>query len=210
MIQQVGDNSTEPLLWSKYIKYPNMVRIRIPMDGSCFFHAILMATNKYYRGGMINNVPINRHDVVINFRKSLGNKLQEIISSDPEIKYYHTLSEGNILEKSKKVPEYSLDNMVKELMSPFPIDSFIFQEFISNMIGRNIYFLDNETTDVYINHNEYSRILYKNRPSIVLLYLPGHFDLIGINSGTIQTEFPLNDPFIQTIHTRMNLKMVSS
>jgi len=66
--------------------------------------------------------------------------------------------------------------------------------------------------DVYITGND-SDILYKKRPSIVLLYLPGHYELIGImeskidskNTGkTIKTLFEPNHQLIEAIRKRYN------
>ena len=37
------DHEYENLVWNGPFSYPNMVRIRVSLDGSCYFHAIAKA-----------------------------------------------------------------------------------------------------------------------------------------------------------------------
>ena len=65
--------------------------------------------------------------------------------------------------------------------------------------------MDGNKRDVYMVGNE-DEILYKDRDSIVLLYLPGHYELVGIEEdGIIQTLFEHDHSFIRTIRARMEM-----
>ena len=139
-----------------------------------------------------------------NLRKDLSIKLgSKIDPTDPDSPtYYDTLSRGELPNISKEIPRYSLANMQKELASNRPVDN-VYNEFISNCLNKDIYILDGVKRDVYITGND-DEILYKNRESIVILYLPGHYELIGIiDDNNIHTLFDPEDDFIQRIKTRM-------
>ena len=98
--------------------------------------------------------------------------------------------------------------MQKELNSDFSVDN-VYNEFISNQINKDIYILDMVKQDVYMTGDD-DEILYKTRPSIVILYLSGkykssgHYELIGLNeNGYIKTLFDSDHDFIQNIRARM-------
>jgi len=199
------DSESENLSWSDSFIYPNMVRIRIPRDGSCFFHAITRAYFKPYITGVIDGKPFNKKDFIKGLRKSLSIKLGK---SDPKtgLRYYDTLSRGKLAEFAKSVPQYSLEEMQKELDSNQSVDN-VYNEFISNEINKDIYILDMVSKDVYITGNDFD-ILYKERKSIVLLYLPGHYELVGIQTKKgIKTLFSPDHEFIKAIKDRMILKL---
>jgi hypothetical protein len=198
------DREYEPLNWTEGFTYPNMVRIRTSADGSCFFHAIAKAYYIPYRTGMLNGVAINRHQLVKTLRRDLAMKLgQPANPLEPNgPTNYDLLSRGQLREFSKAVPRYSLDNMKKELNSPSAIDN-VYNEFISNQLGKDIYLLDGENRDVLVTGND-DDILYKDRDSIVILYIPGHYELVGLLQGDrIETHFLPSHPFIQAIRNRM-------
>jgi hypothetical protein len=48
-------------------------------------------------------------------------------------------------------------------------------------------------------------LLYKRRKSIVILYLPGHYELVGVRykNGVEKTLFSPDDPFIKVLRRRM-------
>lgn len=99
-------------------------------------------------------------------------------------------------------PQYSLDNMVKTLKGTSSID-YLYLEFISGVIGKDIYILDGEKEDVYITGDE--ELYHHNRASIVLYYSRNHYDLVGVISGnSITTLFGPNDKFISAIRSRIN------
>jgi hypothetical protein len=197
------DNEYEPMNWTGKFQYPGMVRIRVPTDGSCFFHSIAKSYFKPYIMGSLNGNPLNRNDFIVKLRKDLANKLASKVNPlDPQSPiYYDTLSRGNLREISQSLPNYSLENMIHELNSNHPVDN-VYNEFISNQLNKDIYLLDLVNQDIYITGSD-DDILYKNRPSIVILYIPGHYELVGIqNRDSIETVFESTHPFIQAIQKR--------
>lgn len=194
------------LNWNGPITYPNMVRIGVSADGSCFFHAILLAFYKPYQNESENGIPVNRRSLVRDFRHDLSIRLgenQDLGKLESPL-VYDTLSRGTLRDFSQEMKEYSLPAMQEELNSDSPIDN-AYHEFISNEISKDIYILDFEKQDVYITGSDLD-ILYKGRPSIVILYIPGHFELIGLRNpdGSISTFFDSQHPFIQRLNERLH------
>lgn len=186
--------------------FPGMIRIRTDMDGSCFFHAICKSYFKpYIVGKTKSGKSINRKKFVRSLRRDLSKTLGKPINpEDPSSKtWYETVSNGECPKISKSLPKYELKNMVKELDSSSPISN-IYNEFISDQLDKDIYILDGQKRDVYMTGTD-DKLLYKNRQSIVILYLPGHYELIGVKDGDyFQTVFEPDSDFIQTIRKRMN------
>ena len=95
--------------------------------------------------------------------------------------------------------------MQKTLDSSEPISNE-YNEFISNQLDIDIYIIDGIKRDVYMTGTEDS-LIYKNRKSVILLYLPGHYELIGTSNssdiGIINTFFDPEDRIIQIIRNRM-------
>lgn len=201
----------EPHEWSflNWRGFPsNLVRIKTPMDGSCFFHAIAKACMEPYQTQSYGGKHINRGEFIRRFRKTLSQTLNApVCPYHPSIRQYHILSRGQLPEFSKSVPQYSLSNMMDELDSHAPVDH-AYNEFISNLIKKDIYLLDAQRGDVYITGDDRD-ILYKDRDSIVLLVIPGHYELVGLLVGenTIQTVFPPHHPLIQNISQRIDDKI---
>ena len=201
------DNQIENLNWSAPFGYEGMVRIRIPGDGSCFFHALAEAyCEPYIMGKSSNGEPINRKQFIKDLRKDLSIKLgSRTVPEDLDSPtYYDELSRGNLKEFSMSLPEYSLENMQKELDSDLPVSN-LYNEFISDQINKDIYLLDMVKRDVYITGKD-DDILYKNRKSIVLLYLPGHYELIGLyqkREKNYKTLFSPDHDFILYIRSRI-------
>lgn len=192
-------------------QHSNMVQIKAAPDGSCFFHALLQAFYKPYQLQMEDEVPVSRKKLVKNFRYDLSVRLEEHIDIDDPTSpiVYDTLSRGQLGELSKEMPEYSLKNMEEELHSSSSVGN-LYNEFISNELNKDIYILDGEKQDVYVTGNDLD-LLYKNRQSIVLLYQPGHFDLIGLrnNDGSVSTFFDYSHPFIEAIRNRLRVLVKS-
>ena len=95
--------------------------------------------------------------------------------------------------------------MQKELDSSRPVDN-VYNEFISDQLEKDIYIIDAVKKDIYITGKD-NDILYKNRPSVVILYLPGHYELVGLvkKNGDIKTLFNPDHDFIQAIRDRMDI-----
>jgi hypothetical protein len=199
------NSESEKISWNIFKEF-DLVRIRTDTDGSCFFHAICKAYFKPYIVGKIDNEFFDRKQFIHNLRKDLSKKLGlKINPEDPNSKtYYAALSRGEIENFSKEMPEYLLENMQKELGSSTPISN-IYNEFISNQLNIDIYILDAKNKDVYMTGGD-DKLLYKNRKSVVILYMPGHYELIGLlhNDKYVETYFDPNSSFILKIRERMN------
>ena len=202
MVTPLINVEMEKLLWRNGFSYPNMVRIRTDMDGSCFFHAIAKSYCKTYIEGKINDMPINRRTFIRDLRKDLANMLGERIEPNTELTFYESLSRGQFKNFGIELPQYNFENMKNLLDSDQSIGNE-YNEFISNVLHKDIYILDALKQDVYITGND-DDILYKGRESIVILFIPGHYELLGIQYGNnIQTLFDYNHPFIHSIRSRI-------
>lgn len=199
------DREYAPINWRSGFRYPNMVRIRTIADGSCFFHAIANSFFIPYRKQMLNGQSVSKQRLIQTLRRDLATKLAKPVDPmDPNSPiHYDILGRGQLKEFAKAMPEYSLENMQRELNSASSVDN-AYNEFISNQLGKDIYLLNSETEDVCITGDD-DDILYKNRASIVILCLPGHYELVGIidENGAAQTHFTPNHNFIQAIRARM-------
>lgn len=197
---------TENLYWNGPFQFKNMVRIRTPRDGSCFFHSIVKAYYKPYITGKIDGRYFDKKEFIKGLRKSLSIKLGTRVDPSTEEIHYDTLSRGQLKDFSLDVPEYTLINMQRELDSNRSVDN-VYNEFISNELNKDIYILDFVNQDVYVTGND-ADILYKGRKSIILLYLPGHYELVGIHTSKgIKTLFKPDHEFIKAIRERLNEKI---
>ena len=171
--------------------YDGLIKKREIDDGSCFFHCIVDSFYKPYQLG-----EIDKKEYITTLRKDFANALTTDI--------YEKLSRGQLREFSKKVPGYSLTDFKTILDSRQFVDNR-FNEYISNVINKDIYIIDYENKNVYITGKD-DDILYKNRDSIVMVWInKNHFDLAGVLQGKkLTTLFKYDHPFIQTI--KQNLK----
>lgn len=191
------DQEVMPLNWQGDFKYPNMVRIRTIADGSCYFHAIIKAIFKPYVVGYLDGQPLNRYEFIKELRKDLADHLDY---------HYDNLARGSFKKDSEHMKELSLESMKNILKSNTEPVNELFDEYISNILDKDIYVLDAKTQDVYMHPDRNSGLLYKNRKSVVILDLHGHYELVGLsNSGVIRTHFMPNDPFILYIKRRLGI-----
>lgn len=185
--------------WDKGFEKWNLVRFSTPMDGSCLFHAITNAFFEPYHTEILNGKFCSRKDMVRLFRKELSEILNcKITPSDPNSKtYYDTLNNGYTSVFAEAVPEFKLEYMQRELNSDASI-GYGYIEFIGNAINKDIYILEASRRDMYILDNP-ALIVKGDRNSIVLYYISGHYELVGIqnNDGTFDTHFSPNHSFIE-------------
>ena len=203
-ISVLTSSEMESLRWLGPFADYKLIRIRSPLDGSCFFHSVVRSFFLPYMTGTLNGQVFDKFSFIRNFRKSLSVKLASKTNpADPNsLTYYDTLSRGQLRDLSGALPDYSLENMQSELDSNSPVDN-IYNEYVSYQINKDIYILDAIKQDVYMTGNDFD-ILYKNRPSVVLLYLPGHYELMGLQEhNTVRVIFDHSHPFIISIRNRM-------
>ncbi len=194
------------LQWEKYgFEDFTIVAILTIGDGNCYFHALAHAFYIPYRTQLLQNKTVSRQEIVRNLRNALAIRLGEptnpLYPTGPT--FYTKLSRGEMYKFGEEVPEYSFTEMRKRLRSNDAVGNE-YNEFVSDQLKKDVYILDGERQDVYVTGDD-DDLLYKNRSSVVLLYLPGHYELIGIqdSEGKIQTYFSAIHPFIQFLRARM-------
>ena len=217
VIKRLSTLMSEPLNWERgNFYFPNMIRLHTIADGSCFFHAVVKAYHVPYEIELKDGKRFDRKEFITKFRQDLANKLSEPISPDDSRTNYDVLSRGQLKRMADEsgIDEYRIDNMKAELASDEWVWS-LYIEYVSNMIGtwgeddeydggKDIYILDMNRQDVYVQGDE--DIYHKGRDSIVILYLEdiGHFETIGLNdNGRIRSFFDTNSLFITKIRERL-------
>lgn len=167
----------------KGIRHPNLYRIPIIGDGSCFFHAVLRS---FYRDYIESTQKSVRQFYARHLRNALSAVLEE---SNPltGIRYYDELSRGTLATLAAEgLSSCSISAMQQELQQGGPVDN-LYQELVSNHLNRDIYIVNEDYGDVDVGFSDLE-LLYKGRNSIILLYRNGHYELLGIavpNSTTL-------------------------
>lgn len=198
------------LIWEdSELNHHNMIRKGTYTDGSCYFHAIVEAYFVPYKSGMIGGRPFSRKQFIKDFRLDLAKKLSEINEKDDKKRTYHkSISNGKLTELQKDSLLASIvseENMKKELSSNNSV-SYIFHEMVSDLLNKDIYILDAKNKNVYIIDSNTS-LYYKNRKSIVLLWIKGHYEVVGVrNDSIIRTFFSPEDPFIVSIKSQITTR----
>jgi len=190
--------------WSGPFRYPGMVRFSVPGDGSCLIHSLLLAYDQSYRLERQNGRSVSRKDLASKFRQELANLLAAPIDTlDPTSpRYYDVIARGSLPTMSNEYPDYTLENMQRTLANSKECLDYMYLEFISDAIDKDIYILDGEKMDLLLTGEE--DLYQKGRPSIVLHYYRNHYELVGImnNEGVVRTLFHPEDDFIRQLKIR--------
>ena len=151
-----------------------MRKIAIPGDGSCYFHCLLEATDESYR--QCRDCCKKRK--VAELRARLADELP---------KAYQNLSRGEL----SKFPysEYELSAMVRNLRDYHYWPDNVYQEFISNELGIDIYIFD--TSGALVPTAQDNDLLHLGRPSVFLCFSGNHYDIFA--SGDV-VLFPADHP----------------
>jgi len=185
--------------------YPwKLVRFSTPMDGSCLFHSIANSFFEPYHSEQLNGKHISRSQIISHLRKELSQKLSSPISDEPNSpSYYDTLNFGNTSSFSEAVPEFSLQYMQSQLQSNFPI-GYGYMEYIGNILNKDIYILEAIRRDIYIT-DELPLTIKGTRSSIILYYLNGHYELVGLQNtdGSFATHFSPDHSLIRFLYNRV-------
>ena len=210
MTKYLKNKELEPLNWKgERFEYDGMHRKKTLGDGSCYFHAILDAYFVPYRTGRLEGRVLDRFDFVKKFREDLAALLNKPRREWGGKTYYETLSRGELPSLSKAMPEVSLLEMRKGLVS-FNSVNYMYHELVSDILDKDVYILDAKSKDVYIIDSDLD-LYYKKRNSVVILFIPGHFEVVGVTvDGVLETYFDRRNPFIKAIRKRMDLKLEES
>lgn len=190
--------------WNNEFNQWKLVRFYTPMDGSCLFHAISNSFFEPYHTEKLHGKHISRSHMISILRKELSQKLNSKISDDPNSPtFYDSLNSGNTAAFAQAVPEFSLSYMQDQLNSSFPI-GYGYMEFIGNVLDKDIYILEAIRQDIYVT-DELPLTIKGNRRSIVLYYMNGHYELVGIqnNDGSFDTHFSPDHSFIKFLFSRV-------
>lgn len=183
--------------WDNGYERWNLCRFATPMDGHCLFHAIANSFFSPYHNQTLNGKHISRTAVVTQLRKELASRLAEIDTFDPlKRTYYQCLAGGNTAIFAEAVPEFTLSFMQAQLDSSAPI-GYGYIEYICNALNKDIYILSAAHRDMYV-FDELQFCIKGNRKSIVVYYMNGHYELVGIQhpDGSFDTHFKPDHSFI--------------
>lgn len=183
--------------------------IKVIGDGSCFFHSILRAIYKPYISATSNS---SRIKIVREFRQAIATELE---TKDPATNKiaYDQLGNGSYAEFNRSISNvvgdmYSLKALKRELLSSSPVDH-VYIQLISDHLNIDIFLISSITNDLYFTGTEI-KLLYKKRNAIVILYSPGHYDIIGVKRKTSDNRivfdcfFHKDHVFIECLYNRLN------
>lgn len=170
-----------------------LVKFIIPPDGHCLFHSLLFSFYTPYREEELNGKAISKLQIVVNLRHELSDRLDGV---------YDALSGSNIGEFSKALPEFELSYMKNELKSNSHI-GYGYIEYIGNIINKDIYIIDGNTSNIYISDE--LPYLIKGRTSIVLYYKDSHYEPIGLEQDNVyHCHFKAKHPFIRFLRDKID------
>ena len=165
---------------------PNLVSISSIGDGNCFFHCL---ANAYFIPYRQSNTQI---PIVQKLRYELSEHLEKPYPKQPAKRYYDMINYGELPELSKTFKQCSLEYMKRELHSNHAVDN-IYNHFISEIFQIDIYLYDTVKQQKIITGDEDIRI--QQRPFIILMYKPGHYELGGLQTDSgIITYFAHDHP----------------
>lgn len=193
-----------PISWAALTNW-SLVRFSTPMDNNCLFHSIANSFFSPYYDENLNGKHITRQQIVTYLRKELSKKLASKInpSDSNSLRYYDILNGGNTSAFAEAVPEFKLEYMQEQLNSQVPI-GYGYMEFIGDTLNKDIYILEAARKDIY-NTDELPLTIKGDRRSIILYYMNGHYELVGIHNsnGTFDTHFDSNHSLIRFLNNRV-------
>lgn len=193
--------------WGNGFENWPLVRFSTPMDGSCLFHAISNSFFEPYHEEKLHNRHVSRNKMVAALRRELAEKLKAPISDDPNApRHYDILNGGNTSAFAQAVPEFALSYMQAQLDSYTSI-GYGYMEFIGNALNKDIYILEAMRHDIYVT-DELPLTIKGDRNSIVLYYMNGHYELVGLHNPEdedhpFKTHFSPNHSLIRFLNVRV-------
>ena len=189
--------------------YPfKLNRIGVDGTGSCFFSAIIRAFSKKYANMNLSD----KREYVKRLRLNLSNRLT--------VEEFKKLANGNLAEV--KIDQ-NLDKVngnrdlalrlgwAQYAKGMADCSVWVGEEmlqYISDQLGVDVYVLHDTTRDVYKMGAD-CNVLYKNRPSVVLIYVnESHYETVGRQgvdkdgNDITRTLFRPDDPFIKQLRDK--------
>ena len=191
--------------WENSFQNWPLVRFSTPMDNNCLFHSIANSFFEPYHSEKLNGKSMNRKNMVLHLRKELSKKLaSKIDESNPNSpRYYDVLNGGNTSSFAEAVPEFALEYMQNQLESQVPI-GYGYMEYIGDVLNKDIYILEAARKDIY-KTDELHLTIKGNRRSIILYYMNGHYELVGVHNpnDTFDTHFASDHSLIRFLNSRV-------
>lgn len=189
--------------WQNGFEHWRLVRFATPMDHHCLFHSISNSFFEPYHSETLNGKHISRKQMVLHLRRELSKKLASKVDDSNSLTHYDMLHGGNTSAFAEAVPEFSLKFMQEQLESQVSI-GYGYMEFIGNALNKDIYILEAARRDIYTT-DELHLTIKGNRSSIVLYYMNGHYELVGIENsdGTFVTHFSPDHSLISFLYSRV-------
>jgi hypothetical protein len=206
VLRPLTSHAQERLHWAGGFQYEGMVRIRTVMGASSLLHAVLNAFFVPYRSNQINQTVLGRKELVDEYRAHLAERLEQPYdptdATSPAV--YDCLARGKMKEFADLIKEYQLDVMRSELSDPDFFLDVKYLELLANELSKDIYVLNGLTEDVHVFDHADTEMYYKGRPVVVVLFLPEHFELVGIHkpNGDVVTHFAPDSPFVDALRRR--------
>lgn len=178
---------------------PNLYAIKVMGDGSCFFHSVLRGFNLSYISAASS---AERKRLAILVRQATADSLEEKNPTTGKTEY-ESMGGGCYKDYNEAVKDvdgdkYSLAAMKRELLSSTPVDH-AYTEILSNYLDLDIYLISSQTGDIYATGTDFN-LYYKDRRSIVILYSPGHYDVVGIKRMSPDREDTIFDTLFAPTH----------
>ncbi len=183
--------------------FKNTIILHVIDGNSSFYHAIFLAYYTPYQLQKKDGRYVNRRKFVNSFRHELANLLDHPatnVNNTDSITHYQTLDRGKLNN-----PEHTIEAIRKAIRFNHYINPIVHQ-YISNIINKDIYIIDFKTKEV-VQVTQNKDLIYQQRDSIIVIYFPGHYELIGIYiDNKITTLFSPHSELITTIrnHSEKN------
>jgi SAM-dependent methyltransferase len=207
-----GDDVVQQLRCSWYQEFP-IVRIATIGDGSCFVHSYCKGFFPYYQE---NNDYTQRVAVVANLRRDLGLALTSDNPDYPGFTYWATAANGGFVRRlmqELRSPELvreaydNIDYSVAGLQGLLNSNQWLGEEtydYFADIIGVDIFVLLGSLNDLRVFYT--TARVDKERPIVAIMGNKFHYETVGLQiDGAIQTVFPRNHPFVQTMIGRKGL-----
>lgn len=205
MSKRLSSEEQEPLQWTGYFQFPDMMHVGVIQDGTNgLFTSCLQAFSIPYIESKVGGVPTPKYIQAQHIREDA---VLELRNGNAEgANSYSALNKG-------QTQSFSQEDMKLALLSRVPLQG-VFFEFLGNYMKLDIYVLDLFSEDVYIFRYDRS-LLYKGRDSVVLLHIGnrenGYFETVGLleSDGTTKMVFGPTHQFIESLQKRLDQLQVS-